>query len=111
MIELKIKNSKSNLNVSRLKPRIEALSQRKFELPNLERKGNYILIDTTVVKHIDAITSANNLDKSIASGVLNPYKAQKYCNMLPCEEKWAKSYYMTKNYQTAEMAMKGGENE
>ena len=47
---------------------------------------NYILIDTTVVKHIDAITSANNLDKSIASGVLNPYKAQKYCNMLPCEE-------------------------
>ena len=74
-------------------------------------KGNYILIDTTAVKHIDAITSANNLDKSIASGVLNPYKAQKYCNMLPCEEKWAKSYYMTKNYQTAEMAVKGGENE
>lgn len=44
MIELKIKNSKGKLNVSRLKPRIEALSQRKFELPNLERKDNYILI-------------------------------------------------------------------
>lgn len=73
-------------------------------------KGNYILIDTTTVKHIDAVTSANNLDKAIASGVLNPYKAQKYCNMLPCEEPWAKSYYMTKNYQTAKMAVKGGDD-
>lgn len=73
-------------------------------------KGNYMLIDTTTVRHIDAITSANNIDKSIACGVLNPEKAQKYCNMLPSSEEWAKHYYMTKNYQTAEMAVKGGEN-
>ena len=72
-------------------------------------KGNYLLVDTTYVKHIDAITSANNLDKSIASGVLNPAKAQKYCNILPCDDDWAKAYYMTKNYQTAEMTLKGGE--
>lgn len=32
-------------------------------------KGNYLLIDTTTVRHIDAISQANNLDKSIASGV------------------------------------------
>ncbi len=74
-------------------------------------KGNYLLIDTTYVKHIDAITSANNLDKAIACGVLNPAKAQKYCNALPCDEPWAKAYYMTKNYQTAEMTLKGGENQ
>lgn len=59
-------------------------------------KGNYLLIDTTAVRHIDAVSNANNLDKSIASGVLTPAKAQKYCNMLPCPEKWANEYYITK---------------
>lgn len=72
-------------------------------------KGNYLLIDTTTVRHIDAVSQANNLDKSIASGVLTPAKAQKYCNMLPCPEKWANEYYITKNYQTTENALKGGE--
>ncbi|MFR2255967.1 MAG: phage portal protein [Ruminococcus sp.] len=72
-------------------------------------KGNYLLIDTTTVRHIDAISQANNLDKSIASGVLTPAKAQKYCNMLPCSEAWAHTYYITKNYQTIANALKGGE--
>ena len=74
-------------------------------------KGNYMLIDTTTVKHIDAISNANNLDKSIASGVLSPAKAQKYCNMLPCEEEWAQKYYITKNYQTSDEVLKGGETQ
>jgi HK97 family phage portal protein len=74
-------------------------------------KGNFLLIDTTFAKHIDAISSANNIDKAIACGVLNPSKAQKYCNILPCDEDWAHAYYMTKNYQTADMALKGGENQ
>lgn len=72
-------------------------------------KGNYLLIDTTTVRHIDAISQANNLDKSIASGVLTPAQAQKYCNMLPCSEAWAQTYYITKNYQTIANAFKGGE--
>ncbi len=72
-------------------------------------KGNYMLVDTTTVRHIDAISSANNIDKAIACSVLSPGKAQKYCNMLPNTEKWASSHYMTKNYQTAELAVKGGE--
>lgn len=72
-------------------------------------KGNYLLIDTTTVRHIDAISQANNLDKSIASGVLTPAQAQKYCNMLPCSEAWAHIYYLTKNYRTITNALKGGE--
>ena len=72
-------------------------------------KGNYLLIGTTTVRHIDAISQANNLDKSIASGVLTPAQAQKYCNMLPCSEAWAHTYYITKNYQTIANALKGGE--
>lgn len=70
-------------------------------------KGNFCLIDTTYVKHIDAISSANNIDKSIACGVLNPAKAQAYANMLPSDEEYANKHYMTKNYQTAEMAVVG----
>lgn len=73
-------------------------------------KGNYMLIDTTTVRHIDAISQANNLDKAIASGTLTPAKAQQYCNMLPCSEDWANKYWMTKNYQTAEVALRGGDD-
>lgn len=73
-------------------------------------KGNYLLIDTTYCKHIDAISSANNIDKAIASGVLSVEQAQKYAGMLPNSEDWAKAHYLTKNYQTMEMVQKGGEN-
>ena len=74
-------------------------------------KGNYILIDTTYARHIDAISGAVKIDKSIACGVLNQHKAQRYCNMLPCEEPWAKEYYITKNYQSMESSQKGGDEE
>ena len=74
-------------------------------------KGNYMMIDTTYVKHIDAVSSANNLDKAIASAVLSPQQAQKYSHIPPSPEEWAKEHYMTKNYQTADMAVKGGESE
>lgn len=75
-------------------------------------KGNFLLIDTTYAKHIDAITSANNIDKAIASGVLTPGKAQSYAGMLPSNEPFAKEHYLTKNYQTAKVAVagEGGEN-
>ena len=73
-------------------------------------KGNYMLIDTTTVRHVDAISQANNLDKAIASGILTPAKAQYYCNMLPSSEAWAHKNWITKNYQTAEAALKGGDD-
>lgn len=75
-------------------------------------KGNYILIDTTYAKHIDVISSANNIDKAIACGVLTPAQAQKYAGMVPSNEEFASHYYLTKNYQTAALAVagEGGEN-
>lgn len=75
-------------------------------------KGNYLLIDTTYAKHIDAISSANNIDKAIACAVLKPEQAQSYAGMLPSDEPFAKEYYLTKNYQTAKIAVagEGGEN-
>lgn len=75
-------------------------------------QGNYILIDTTFAKHIDAISNANNLDKAIASSVLTPEQAQRYAGMLPSDEEFAKKHYLTKNYQTAEIAVagEGGDN-
>lgn len=75
-------------------------------------KGNYVLIDTTYAKHIDVITSANNIDKAIACGVLTPAKAQKYAGMVPSNEEFATQHYLTKNYQTAALAIagEGGEN-
>jgi HK97 family phage portal protein len=73
------------------------------------RRGSYLTIDTTWARHIDAIHDAVNIDKAIACGVINPHKAQRYCHQLPCDEAWAKEYYITKNYQNAQSALKGGD--
>lgn len=87
----------------------QEITKKKFGISEFS-KGNYMIVDTTKARHIDAVSNANNLDKSIASGVLSPAKAQKYCNMLPCAEDWAQKHYITKNYQIADEALKGGEN-
>lgn len=86
----------------------QAISEKRYGEKEFIR-GNYLMVDTTYARHIDAISGAVNLDKAIACGVLNPYKAQRYCHQLPCEESWAKEYYITKNYQSSELALKGGE--
>lgn len=88
----------------------QAITSRRYGEEEY-RKGNYLTIDTTRARHIDAVHDAVNIDKAIASGVLSPYRAQKYCNILPVEEDWAKEYYITKNYQSAELALRGGEDE
>lgn len=85
----------------------QEITAKRYGVNNY-KKGNYLFIDTTYARHIDAISCANNLDKAIASSILNPYKAQKYCNMLPSKEDWAKEYQITKNYQT-QSAAKGGD--
>jgi hypothetical protein len=70
-----------------------------------------MFIDTTFARHMDAISNAVNVDKAIAAGVLNPAEAQRHCGMLPTTEEWAQNFYMTKNYQSAELSLKGGEND
>lgn len=86
----------------------EEITKKRYGVAEYQ-KGNYVLIDTTTARHIDAVSQANNLDKAIASGILSPARAQRYCNMLPCADEWADKYYITKNYQTAETTAKGGE--
>ena len=87
----------------------QVITQRRYGEDEF-LKGNYLFIDTTFARHIDAVSSANNLDKAISSGVLSPYNAQRYCNMLPSPDAWAHEYYITKNYQNANDMLKGGEN-
>lgn len=71
------------------------------------KRGNYCIIDTTSAKHIDAISSAVNIEKAISSRVITPAKAQSYCNMLPSNDESATTYYVTKNLQTAAQAVAG----
>lgn len=71
-------------------------------------KGNYVHVDTTYAKHYDPISSADHIYKSIGSRMITPAQAQKYCNMVPDSDKSAQIYYMTKNNQTADMAVKEG---
>lgn len=93
------------------KPLAQAITAKKYGV-NQFVKGNYLLIDTTFARHIDAISSANNIDKAIASSVLTPGEAQHYAGMVSSDEEFAKKHYLTKNYQTAELAVagEGGDN-
>ena len=75
------------------------------------RNGNYLHIDTTYAKHYDALDSADKAYKSIGSRIISPAQAQRYCNMVPDNDASARAYYMTKNNQTADLAVaEGGEN-
>lgn len=93
------------------RPLAEMITDRCFGY-NEYQKGNYLIIDTTAAKHIDAISSAVNIEKAISSRIITPAKVQKYCNMLPSNDESANTYYVTKNLQTAAEAVaeKGGEN-
>ena len=73
-------------------------------------EGNSIEADTSCIKHIDIFEIAGNAEKLISSGVLKPDETREKAGIKPTGEEWAQQHYMTKNFTTADMALKGGEN-
>lgn len=64
------------------------------------RKGNYIKIDTTTVKHIDIFDIATPLDKLISSGVFTVNNILRILGESEIDEGWANQHFITKNYST-----------
>lgn len=69
-------------------------------------KGYDLIIDTSVVKHIDILSSANNIDKLIGSGVFCVNDILKLLGSPIIDEAWAWRHFVTRNYMTFEEAMK-----
>lgn len=69
-------------------------------------KGTYLKIDTKCIKHVDLLSVATAIDKLIASGCFTINDIRKAVGDEPINEKWADQHWITKNYETVELAMK-----
>lgn len=88
----------------------ECLTIREFS-PKEIAEGNRIVADTTQIRHTDIFDIAANIDKLIASGYYSIDEVRIRAGDQPIGEPWSKRHYITKNYQEAESAAKGGEKD
>lgn len=73
--------------------------------------GTRLVVDTRLIKAADISTLATAADKLLNSGTHNPDENRDMFGLEPLNEEWSQAYYITKNYETANQSMRGGENE
>lgn len=76
------------------------------------KNGNYLLVDTSCINHIDILEVGDKVDKAIASGVCCIDDLRKRLSLAPLNTEFSTSHFITKNYDLAENALKnkqGGE--
>lgn len=66
------------------------------------KKGNYLRIDTTCIKHKDIFEVAESADKLIAARLYNTNEIRRKLGDELIEKSWANEYMHTKNYMTEE---------
>lgn len=75
----------------------EEINRKKYGKEVLE--GNYLVIDTKTIRHIDLLSVATQIDKLIGSGCFCINDIRKAVGDEPIDEPWAKQHFVTKNYQ------------
>ena len=76
------------------------------------KRGDYIRIDTSNIRHFDIFGNASNIEKLIGSGAFSINDVRRAAGQAVINEEWANRYYITKNFSTVEQAttpMGGGE--
>lgn len=66
------------------------------------KKGNYLKIVTTAVKHIDLFDVSTSIDKLISSGAFCINDIRRVIGEEAIEEEWANQHFITKNYSTVQ---------
>lgn len=88
---------------------------RKYYSFDEWKKGNYIMVDTSCINHIDILEVADKVDKAIASGLCNIDELRKRVKLNPLNTDFSKAHFITKNYDLAERVLTGekggGEND
>lgn len=74
------------------------------------KEGNYAKVDTSKVNHIDILDVAEKLDKLISSGTTCIDETRALIDMEALNTDFSKTHFITKNYDTIENRLKGGEN-
>lgn len=67
--------------------------------------GSRINVDTTAIRHVDAVEMADKLDKLISSGIMCIDEVRRRCNMPELNTEWSRKHYITKNYGDLENAL------
>lgn len=78
------------------------LTRKMYQGYNNYSKGNYILVDTNKIKHVDVLESANLVDKLLSSGILNRNELRDILGYTELEDEFADTYFITKNYSLVE---------
>lgn len=82
---------------------------RKYYGKELFLQGTYTKLDTTNVKHVDIEDVANALDMLLRIGTNTINDNLKTLGRKTINEPWANTRFMTKNYDTIESFLKGGD--
>lgn len=67
-------------------------------------QGNYMMIDSSNIKHIDLFSISDAFDKLIACAAYSPDELRIKCGDVALNTEWSKKHYITKNYQPVEEA-------
>ena len=92
----------------------EELTRKRYTFEEW-RKGNFFVVDTSCINHIDILEAADKVDKLIGCGVANIDDMRNRIGWQPLNTEFSKSHWLTKNYRLATDALKelerGGESE
>ncbi|MGN0598914.1 MAG: phage portal protein [Oscillospiraceae bacterium] len=89
----------------------EELSGKEFTAAEY-LAGDFIMADTTNIKHIDIFSLAANIEKLISSAYMNVDEVRESSGKMPVNEPWSKIHFCTKNQEpiTNLAVMGGGED-
>lgn len=92
----------------------EELTRKRYNFEEW-KKGNFIVIDTSCINHIDILEAADKVDKLIGCGVANIDDMRNRIGWQPLNTDFSKAHWLTKNYRLATNALqeleRGGESE
>lgn len=71
------------------------------------RKGDRIKMDTSCIRHLDILEVAPNAERLVSSGVAQIDEVRARIGLPEYNDDFGRARFITKNYQTAETALKG----
>jgi HK97 family phage portal protein len=73
------------------------------------KQGDYVRVDTSKINHIDILEVADKVDKLISSGVMCVDDILGILDWEKLNTEFSKTHFITKNYDTIENRLKGGD--
>lgn len=87
----------------------EEFTRKTNTFDTWSKKKRLVLVDTTLIEHIDIFEIAEKIDKVLATGLFNIDELRVMLDRLPLNTEFSKKHFITKNYTDVEKAQQGGE--